>query len=195
MTVATKPVSIIVAALLPHFGIGYNGGLPWRLVNELKYFRRVTVGDESHSNAVIMGRKTWESIPAKFRPLPNRLNVVITRNKAAQPESTELLFHSVRDALAALQENPAVKKIFVIGGQQIYKETLPLVNSLLLTEITASSEHEPIKIDTYFDRQYVQDHFKRVSNGELQAHIGFETETAHTENGLNYEYTLYKRLE
>lgn len=59
-------------------GIGSNGSLPWKLPNEMKHFSKLTIGDGYCNNAVLMGRKTWESIPAKFRPLPRRFNIVLT---------------------------------------------------------------------------------------------------------------------
>ena len=77
-------LTIIVAATKLN-GIGQNGNLPWRLAKEMKYFAQVTTqAPEGQRNAVIMGRNTWESIPSKFRPLPNRLNVVVSRNAEYQ---------------------------------------------------------------------------------------------------------------
>jgi dihydrofolate reductase len=74
-------LTLIVAATIKN-GIGQSGRLPWRLPQEMAYFARVTTtATEGSANAVIMGRNTWESIPAKFRPLPKRLNVVISRNE------------------------------------------------------------------------------------------------------------------
>lgn len=74
-------LTIIVAATLAN-GIGHNARLPWRLPQEMAYFARVTTNaPEGSINAVVMGRNTWESIPTKFRPLPKRLNVVISRNE------------------------------------------------------------------------------------------------------------------
>ena len=73
---------VVVAASLPEFGIGFEGKLPWRIAEDMKHFKQITsqTVDKNKQNAVIMGRKTWESIPSKFRPLPDRLNVVLTRN-------------------------------------------------------------------------------------------------------------------
>ena len=73
-------VNLIVAACGKSFGIGCNGELPWRLRSEMKYFAETTskTKDPNKRNAVIMGRKTWESIPSKFRPLKNRLNIVLS---------------------------------------------------------------------------------------------------------------------
>jgi dihydrofolate reductase len=81
MSATTRsPFSVIVAATTSG-GIGKDGNLPWRLSKDMQYFKAVTTrSPEGKRNAVIMGRKTWESIPAKFRPLPDRINVVITRN-------------------------------------------------------------------------------------------------------------------
>ena len=74
-------LTIIVAATLNN-GIGHNGRLPWRLAKEMQYFARVTSNaPEGSVNAVLMGRNTWESIPKKFRPLPKRVNVVISSNQ------------------------------------------------------------------------------------------------------------------
>lgn len=74
-------LTIIVAATKSN-GIGQNSRLPWRLPKEMAYFAHVTSNaPEGKSNAVVMGRKTWESIPKKFRPLPKRTNIVISRNK------------------------------------------------------------------------------------------------------------------
>ena len=76
-------INLIVAACGKSMGIGLNGELPWRLKSEMKYFAETTTKtkDSDKINAVIMGRKTWESIPAKFRPLKNRLNVILSRQE------------------------------------------------------------------------------------------------------------------
>ena len=73
---------LVLAVSLPEFGIGANGKLPWHLPEDMKHFKQITSNtiDSSKRNAVIMGRKTWDSIPSKFKPLQNRLNVVLTRN-------------------------------------------------------------------------------------------------------------------
>jgi dihydrofolate reductase len=77
---------MIVAATATTRGIGRGGALPWRLPGDMAYFKKATIGTTAagRQNAVIMGRVTWESIPAKFRPLPDRLNVIITRQGEAK---------------------------------------------------------------------------------------------------------------
>ena len=108
--------------------IGKNGVMPWHLPEDLAHFKRVTL-----NHPVIMGRKTWDSIPPKFRPLPGRTNIVVTR----QPDWNEngaQRTSSLREALQ-LCENAA--QVWIIGGAQIYAQALPLADELVVTEIDA----------------------------------------------------------
>lgn len=116
--------------------IGRDGGLPWRLPNDLKHFKRLTVG-----KTVLMGRKTWESLG---RPLPDRHNWVLTRDRAFAPADCRV-FHSLDAALAAHAADAASSELMVIGGAELYRQTLPLARRLYLTEVDASLEG-----DTYF---------------------------------------------
>lgn len=115
-------LTIIVATDAQH-GIGINNTLPWRLPEDLAHFKRITSG-----HPIIMGRKTFDSIG---RPLPNRRNIVITRNAAWVHDGVESVT-SVDAALALIGDTPA----YVIGGAQIYAEVLPITNRLIVTEIT-----------------------------------------------------------
>lgn len=111
--------------------IGKDNALPWHLPEDMAHFKRLTTG-----NAVIMGRKTWDSIPARFRPLPQRLNVVVTR----QPfwsETGAQTAHSMRDALQICEH---VETAWVIGGAQLYALALPLASAAVVTEIDADFE-------------------------------------------------------
>ena len=108
--------------------IGKDGVMPWHLPEDLAHFKRVTQG-----HPVIMGRKTWDSIPPRFRPLPGRTNIVVTR----QPDWNEngaQRTSSLREALQ-LCENSA--QVWIIGGAQIYAQALPLADELVVTEIDA----------------------------------------------------------
>ena len=87
---STKNFAIIVAADMDG-GIGAGNALPWRLKADMEFFKNFTIGNGK--NAVVMGRKTWDSIPQKFRPLPNRINVVISRNKAVHRSNVNHLCH------------------------------------------------------------------------------------------------------
>ena len=108
--------------------IGINGALPWHLPEDLAHFKRTTLGCP-----VIMGRKTWDSIPAKFRPLPGRTNVVITRQPGWQANGAQPAMN-LREALQLCEQNDHV---WVIGGAQIYAQTLPLAHTAVVTEIAA----------------------------------------------------------
>lgn len=114
-------LSIIVATDRKN-GIGINNQLPWHLPEDLAHFKRTTSG-----HTIIMGRKTFDSIG---RPLPNRRNVVISRNIEWQHDNVSS-YSSIADALKSVEDAEA----FVIGGAQIYQQALPLANKLIVTEI------------------------------------------------------------
>ena len=108
--------------------IGKDGAMPWHLPEDLAHFKRTTL-----SHPVIMGRKTWGSIPPRFRPLPGRTNIVVTRQKDWQENGAQRL-PSLREAL---QQCENAEKVWVIGGAQIYAQALPLADELVVTEINA----------------------------------------------------------
>jgi dihydrofolate reductase len=111
--------------------IGKDGGLPWHLPEDLAHFKRTTLGCP-----VIMGRKTWDSLPPKFRPLPGRLNVVVTRQDDWKAAGA-VVAHSLSDARAAC---PADSTAWVIGGAELYSQALPLASTAVVTEIDADFE-------------------------------------------------------
>ena len=111
--------------------IGKDNAMPWHLPEDLAHFKRLTQGWP-----VIMGRKTWDSLPARFRPLPGRTNVVITRqldwtDAGAQPAT------SLADALAQCSQS---EEVWVIGGAQIYAQAEPLAERIEVTEIAQDFE-------------------------------------------------------
>jgi dihydrofolate reductase len=111
--------------------IGKDNGLPWHLPEDLAHFKRTTLGCP-----VIMGRKTWDSLPPKFRPLPGRLNIVVTRDKVFIAEGASVA-HSLE---AARDLCPAGGTAWVIGGAQIYAQALPLASEVVVTEIAQDFE-------------------------------------------------------
>ncbi len=147
-------ISLIVAMDLNRL-IGVNNGLPWHLPDDMKRFRELTMG-----KPVIMGRKTYESIPRRFRPLTGRHNIVITRNRTYQAEGCTVV-NSIEDALKSAGE---VEEIMIVGGARLYEQLLPKANRLYLTLIEIEFEG-----DTFFpsfdmkdwvklqDRQYLAD--------------------------------------
>ena len=115
--------------------IGREGGLPWHISSDLKRFKEITMG-----KPVVMGRKTWESLPRK--PLPGRRNIVITRQSGFAPEGAEV----ASSAEAALRLAGDVPEVAVIGGGEIYRLFWPLVDRLYLTEVdleVAGDTHFP----------------------------------------------------
>jgi len=111
--------------------IGKNNTLPWHLPEDMAHFKRTTLGCP-----VIMGRKTWESLPPRFRPLPGRLNIVVTRQQDWRAEGA-LVAHSLQEACALC---PAASNAWVIGGAEIYAQALALADTAVVTEIDADFE-------------------------------------------------------
>ena len=134
----------LIAAVARNGVIGHTNGLVWHEAADQRWFRQQTTGCP-----VIMGRKTWDSLPARFRPLPGRANIVVTRQPNWQAEGAGVA-HDLNAALAAARtaagrgatgasaaEPSAPSRIFVIGGGQLFAEALPLADELVLTEIDA----------------------------------------------------------
>jgi dihydrofolate reductase/thymidylate synthase len=118
----------VVVAATCDLGIGKDGVLPWKLPGDLKFFKELThaTSDPAKKNAVIMGRKTWESIPVKLRPLPGRLNVILTRSGSFDFATVEnvVICGSMKSALELLASTPyclSIEKVFVIGGGQVLR--------------------------------------------------------------------------
>ena len=111
--------------------IGVNGDLPWHLPEDLAHFKRTTLGQP-----VIMGRVTWESIPHKFRPLPGRTNVVVSRQASFSAPGAQV----VASLQAAVDLFPAGDVVWLIGGAQLYAQAMPLAKQLVITEIDADYE-------------------------------------------------------
>ena len=116
----------LVAAVARDGVIGRDGGLPWRLPEDMAHFREMTTG-----HPVVMGRRTWDSLPDRFRPLPGRRNVVVTSNGAWSVEGAE----RAASLDAALQLLTGEERVSVIGGGAIFSAALPLADELILTEI------------------------------------------------------------
>ena len=157
----------LVAAVARGGVIGRDGGIPWRIPEDMARFRELTIG-----HAVVMGRRTWESLPDQFRPLPGRDNVVVTRNPDWSAQGADRA-GSVEDALELVESAP---RVFVVGGGEIYAAALPLADELLLTEIDAEIEG-----DTTFPR-WDRDEFEEVERRERV-----------TEGGTPFAFVRYVR--
>jgi dihydrofolate reductase len=125
------PELVLIAAVARNGVIGKGKQLLWHLPEDMRFFKETTQG-----HPVVMGRKTWESLPPRFRPLPGRRNVVITRNAQFDAPGAEVV-GSLDAACALLADVPTA---FVIGGAEIYAQALPIAQRLWLTEIERDFE-------------------------------------------------------
>ena len=169
-----RPFAIVVA-MDEQYGIGKNGQLAWHLSVDLKHFKEVTTAtlNPAKTNAVIMGRKTWESLPPKFRPLPGRLNIVLTREAGFVLPSGVLKAASLDEALSQIK--PDIEGIFVIGGAQIYSQAIdhPACQKLYVTHLKGH-----FQCDAFFPAIHKQ--FVLISASEVQA-----------EGKLNFHFCEY----
>lgn len=154
------------------YPIGKNGTLPWNIPEDLKRFKELTTG-----YPVIMGRKTYESIPQKFRPLKNRMNVVLTNNLDYKQEGA-FVAHTLEGALSCLECNLYKQKeinnelVYVIGGESIFKKTLPIANTLEITHVNQIVENA----DAFFPKW------------------GNEWKEVQREDKKGYSFVTYKKL-
>lgn len=212
------PTLTLILAATPSLGIGKDWVLPWpQLKKEMGFFARVTkrtspsVPAEGRRkvNAVLMGRKTWESIPPKFRPLKDRLNIVITSkpeafaNKLDKKTEVEgpLVCSGILDAIAQLEREDKsnlpsadleIDRIFIIGGASIYRTALelPQTKRVLLTKI-----EKEFVCDTFFHVNLDEATIWRNANrGEIQEFTGENLEEgAIEEQGVRFHFCMYER--
>lgn len=160
----------IIAAMSLNRVIGVKNGLPWHIPTDLKYFKKVTDG-----GCVVMGRKCWESIPEKYRPLPNRVNVVCTRNEKFEAKNAATL-GDINRVLTNLKNNGDDDDVFVIGGGEIYKESFKHADMFYLTRIYTNIEGD-IFLDGFNETEW-----ELVSATEKQE-----------ENGFKFNFEVYKK--
>jgi len=154
----------LVVAIADNGVIGDRGKIPWRIADDMKFFKAVTLG-----KPIIMGRKTWDSLPKK--PLPGRTNIVVTRDRDfTAPDA--VVVHSFDEAIAAVA---GVDEIAIIGGVDIYKAALPKASRIYLTEV-----HRDFEGDARFD-------FDRTGWREISR------EKRTTPEGLHYSFVALER--
>ena len=152
-------IKVIVAASTNNV-IGVNNDLPWHLPSDMKMFKEVTAG-----SIVVMGRKCWESIPVKYRPLPGRLNIVLTRNSEYKADGAEVynsLFHVIR------KYSTDDRDIFIIGGAQIYSIAFGLADTVHLTRVHTEIDGD-VKLDGFVDSEW-----EVTKDGEMQEENGYK---------------------
>lgn len=162
------PNLTLVVAIAKNGVIGRNNQLPWQLPEDLQHFKAITLG-----HPVLMGRKTWESLPERFRPLPGRRNIVVTRQADYRAPGAETA-PSIPAALAMAGEDGTV---CVIGGADIFAATLPMADTLEITEVDLEPEG-----DTWFPR------FSRAEWQETAR------QAAVSRNGIGYAFVTYRRI-
>jgi len=155
----------IVVAHSSNRVIGQDGGLPWRLPSDLRRFRELTTG-----HTVLMGRRTYESLPDAFRPLPGRRNLVLSSDPGYRADGAEV-FGSLTEALSACEGD-----CFVIGGEVTYRDALPLCERLYATEIDAEVDGDAF--------------FPELDPAQWRL---VEDAGGHTENELGFAFRTYER--
>lgn len=179
---APMKVSIIVASLLPEFGIGSKGRLPWHLKKDMKFFKEVTTRtvDQNKKNVVIMGRNTYDSIPTRFRPLKGRLNVILSKNADEYREQlkSELQAHpdtlKIEDSLEkAIEQSKllhGIEEVFIIGGAQVYNSAMSaqghIVDRIFLTKISSSVK---VSMDTFL--KFDAEQWEKRSSDDLEEYL------------------------
>ncbi|XP_029367056.1 dihydrofolate reductase [Echeneis naucrates] len=191
--IAMPPVLNAIVAVCPDLGIGNNGNLPWhpvRLHNEFKHFRKMTTTSPvpGKQNVVIMGRKTWFSIPEKNRPLGNRINIVLSRTCKTAPPGAHYLAADFSSALRLVNKELAdqVGQVWIIGGSSLYKEMLETPGTkrrLFVTQILKQFECDTFLPEINVNKFQKLPEFPGVSK-ELQE-----------ENGIQYRFEVYESTE
>ena len=167
----TTPRINLIFARAANGVIGANGTMPWHLPEDLAHFKQTTGGAP-----VVMGRKTWDSLPPRFRPLPGRWNIVITRQDDWKAEGAQRAA-SLQGALSLCEESQ-VPEVWIIGGAQIYAEAEPLARHAVVTEIAHDYEGDA--------------HAPRLSSSEWretqrESHVS-------AKEGLHYSFVTYERV-
>jgi len=161
----------MIAAVAANGVIGKDNDLVWSLPDDMKYFMNTT-----KDHFIILGRKNYESLPPKFRPLPNRTNIVITRQPTFELNNA-FVVHSLDEAIT-LCEQKKQKMVFVIGGGQIYKQAFPIADTLYITEINQEFEG-----DTFFP-SYNKDEWKEISR---------KHHPINERHKYSFDFVIYKR--
>lgn len=168
-----RPPLVLIAAVARNGVIGLGGQVPWHLSADMAHFRILTLGCP-----VIMGRRTWDSLPPRFRPLPGRTNIVVTRN-ASWSAAGAIAVPTLDEALIrARQLCPSGHRIFVAGGAQLYAQAMPLADELELTEV-----HDDTAGDTRFP-EWDRDQFREIRR---------VPNAASSSNTIAFDFVTYQR--
>jgi len=171
----------IIVAIDQNYGIGKNGLLPWHVSGDMKHFKTITttVPTPLKQNAVIMGRKTWESLPPKSKPLTNRMNLVLTSKSTLNSTGIDIAksLDQVLEMLSNLPLKEKVNQIFIIGGASLYELAIkhPKCHTIYLTRI-----HKIFDCDKFFPK--FEDQFQLTESSEI-----------YEENNIQYHFEKWTR--
>lgn len=202
-----KDIAAVVAATATSRGIGCAGQLPWKLPEDMAHFREITSTPPTPGliNAVIMGRKTWESIPPKFRPLPSRTNVVLTRSDPScidlpqGKNDVTLVATSLNEAIKQLNDLPNVGNIFIIGGGQVYKEAFDqnILDRIFYTEVKDYPVETEGKLDAFFpevdDVNWSKKSFQGLDIDTNERKLEDSEWKVSTKTGIKYRFLDFKK--
>ncbi|XP_033332062.2 dihydrofolate reductase [Megalopta genalis] len=176
----------LIAAACEGMGIGVNGALPWKLKSEMAFFTTMTskTKDPSKKNVVLMGRRTWECIPSKFRPLQNRVNMVLS-SKLSDLGNEAIVCKSIANAMQMISQPPLndrIESIWVIGGSSVYKAAMesPHFGRLYLTRIKKHFE-----CDTFFPQ---------IPNDIVLTEDADIPQGVQEEDRIQFVYEVYEKL-
>ena len=158
---------ILIAAIGKNQELGRNNDLLWRLKSDMQFFKTLTSG-----HWVIMGRKSWESLPPRFRPLPNRTNAVVSRNADFSAEGAHV-FSNLQSAIDEARNSQA-EKIFIIGGAQIYRQALEenVVDEMYLTHVDATFVDADVFFPTISANEWKQETIETFEANEDNEYAG-----------------------
>lgn len=188
------PKRIMMIAVTPDLGYGFEGGLPWPLLTaDMKHFKKVTQAskEDKELNVVLMGRKTWDSIPAKYRPLPGRINAVVSSKNRDEfmksgGSNSVLLYGSVEKANGDFfrENHDPFDTVFVIGGEKLWNgmggDRLEAYDEIYVTRI---------------EKEYECDVFMKNLNDDLESGFTLVSEDHHLEKDVPYHIQHWKRKE
>lgn len=166
----TKLVVAHIAAMAENRVIGRSGGMPWHIPEDFKFFKETTMG-----HAMIMGRKTWDSIG---RVLPGRITILVTKNARFKAPDGALVTSSISAAIALCdaKKDEWGHECFIVGGGEIYKESLPIIDRIYLTLV-----HQKVDGDTYYP-EFSTTEFRQIKN------------EPHLEGAVPFTFTIWDRI-
>ena len=160
--------------------IGRGGGMAWNVPEDFRFFKRMTLG-----HPVIMGRRTWESLGEKYQPLPDRQNIVVSRNSGFKAEGADVA-RSLDEAIARAEPTDPDSLIWIMGGAQIYEAALPLASVLSVTDLDYEvPEADAFAPDFAFSSGNENEWLLRESSPDRGWHTSV--------SGIDYRFSLYVR--